>query len=44
MNIDVRKLKYSGLTSTEFEFNYIPKEDVLDCLNSAFCEQIKVYG
>ncbi len=44
MNIDVRKLKYSGLTSTEFEFNYIPTENVLEFLNSAFSDQIKVYG
>lgn len=44
MNIDVRKLKYSGLTETEFEFCYKPKVNILESLNSASCDQISVYG
>lgn len=44
MNIDVRKLKYSGLTTTEFKFVYEPEENVLSFLNSAFSNQINVYG
>ena len=44
MNIDVRKLKYSGLTETEFEFTYKPEVNILESLNSAFCDQISVYG
>ncbi len=44
MNIDVRKLKYSGLTSTEFDFKYTPQNNILEFLNSAFSDQINVYG
>lgn len=44
MNIDVRKLKYSGLTSTEFEFQYVPQQNLLEFLNSRFDGPIKVYG
>ena len=44
MNIDVKKLKYSGLTSTDFEFIYKPDVNILEFLNSAFSDQIKVYG
>lgn len=44
MYIDVRKLKYSGLTSTEFSFEYTPEENLLEFLDAAFGDFIKVYG
>ena len=44
MNIDVRKLKYSGHTSTEFSFGYTPQNNVLEFLNAAFSDQVHVYG
>jgi uncharacterized protein len=44
MKIDVRKLKYSGLTTTDFSFKYTPESNISDFTNTAFNDVINVYG
>ncbi|MBQ3235112.1 MAG: DUF177 domain-containing protein [Clostridia bacterium] len=44
MVIDVRKLKFSGKTETEFQFDYIPSDDVLTIPGANFQGAVRVTG
>ncbi len=44
MVIDVRKLKFSGKTETDFQFDYIPSEDLLTLPSACLDGAVKVNG
>ncbi len=44
MVIDVRKLKFSGKTQTDFQFDYIPSEDLLTLPSAYLAGAAKVNG
>lgn len=44
MVIDVRKLKFSGKTETDFQFDYIPSNELLTLPGAFFDGAVKVTG
>ena len=44
MVIDVRKLKFSGKTEADFQFDYIPSEDLLTLPSACLDGAVKVNG